>query len=80
MEQWEGAEEGATLGLYIATDHSHISYEVVKNWGESSLHGACAIWAEAGQARVVCVMCKEREREISETSAVWCVESLRVQL
>ena len=32
MEQWEGAEEGATLGLYIATDHSHSSYEVVKQW------------------------------------------------
>ena len=32
MEQWEGAEEGATLGLYIATDRSNNSYEVVKQW------------------------------------------------
>jgi len=57
LEQWEGADEGATFELKIATDHSHNNYEVVKNWGESSLHGACAIWAAAGQARVVFVLC-----------------------
>ena len=57
LEQWEGADEGATFELKIATDPSHTSYEAVNNLGGSSLHGACAIWAEAGQARVVFVLC-----------------------